>query len=75
MFIRLNRHLVVRALDAAVEQARARVARSAQKSAAAQTERSNVDLLLWMPRMDMWMSLVIFAPLSFLPVFVYTTVC
>ena len=75
MFIRLNRHLVVRALDAAVEQARARVARSAQKSAAAQTERSNVDLLLWMPRMDMWMSLVLFAPLSFLPVFVYTTVC
>ena len=44
MFIRLNRHLVdeVRALDAAVEQARARVARSAQNSAAAQAERSNV---------------------------------
>ena len=46
MFIRLNRHLVdeVRALDAAVEQARARVARSAQKSAAAQAERSNVSI-------------------------------
>ena len=48
MFIRLNRHLVdeVRALDAAVEQARARVARSAQKSAAAQAERSNVSIHL-----------------------------
>ena len=46
MFIRLNRHLVdeVHALDAAVEQARARVARSAQKSAAAQAERSNVSI-------------------------------
>ena len=46
MFIRLNRHLVdeVRALDAAVEQARARVARSAQKSAAAQAERPNVSI-------------------------------
>ena len=48
MFIRLNRHLVdeVRALDAAVEQARARVARSAPKSAAAQAERSNVSIHL-----------------------------
>ena len=45
MFIRLNRHLdEVRALDAAVEQARARVTRSAQKSAAAQAERSNVSI-------------------------------
>ena len=46
MFIRLNRHLVdeVRALDAAVEQARARVPRSAQKSAAAQAERSNMSI-------------------------------
>ena len=46
MFIRLNRHLVddVRALDAAVEQARSRVARNAQKSAAAQAERSNVSI-------------------------------
>ena len=43
MFIWLNRHLVdeVRELDAAVEQARARVAKSAQKSMAAQEERSN----------------------------------
>ena len=46
MFIRLNRHLVdeVHALDVVVEQARARVARSAQKSAAAQAERSNVSI-------------------------------
>ena len=47
MFIRLNRHLVdeVRELDAAVEQARARVAKSAQKSMAAQKERSNKSTL------------------------------
>ena len=46
MFIRLNRHLVdeVRSLDAAVEQARARVARSTQQSAAAQAEGSNVSI-------------------------------
>ena len=48
MFIRLNRHLIdeVRELDAAVAQARARVAKSAQISVAAQEERSNksVDL-------------------------------
>ena len=46
MSIRLNRHLVdeVRSLDAVVEQARARVARSAQQSAAAQAERSNVSI-------------------------------
>ena len=50
MFIRLNRHLVdeVHELDAANAQARARVAKSAQKSAAAQQERSSmsVDLAL-----------------------------
>ena len=42
MFIRLNRNMVdeVRELDAANELARARVAKSAQKSAAAQKERS-----------------------------------
>ena len=48
MFVRLNRPLIdeVRELDAAVAQARARVAKSAQKSAAVQEERSNmlVDL-------------------------------
>ena len=48
MFIRLNRHLVdkVRDLDAAVAQARARVAKSAQISVAGQEERSymSVDL-------------------------------
>ena len=50
MFIRLNRHLTgeVRELDAAVAQARARVAKSAHKSVAAQGERSNmsVDLIV-----------------------------
>ena len=50
MFIRLNRHLVdeVHELDASNVQARARVAKSAQKSAAAQQERSSmsVDLAL-----------------------------
>ena len=57
MFIRLNRHLVneVHKLDAANAQALARVAKSAQKSAAAQQERSNmsVDLALQMSRMAM----------------------
>ena len=53
MFIRLNRQLVyeVHELDAANAQARARVAKSAQKSATAQQERSiltsmSVDLAL-----------------------------
>ena len=42
VFIRLNRHLIgeVRELDAAVAQARARVAKNAQISVAAQEERS-----------------------------------
>ena len=48
VFIRLNRHLIgeVRELDAAVAQARARVAKNAQISVAAQEEGSNmlVDL-------------------------------
>ena len=46
MFIRLNRHLidVVRELDAAVAQARARVAKSAQIFVAAQEERSNMSV-------------------------------
>ena len=48
MFIRLNRHLIdeVHELDAAVAQARARVAKSAQISVAVQEKRSNmcVDL-------------------------------
>ena len=41
VFIRLKRHLAdeIRELDAAVEQARARVAKSAHKSMAAQEER------------------------------------
>ena len=45
MSIRLNRHLIdeVRELDAAVAQARARVAKSAQKSVSAQEERSNMS--------------------------------
>ena len=45
MFIRLNRHLIdeVRELDAAVAQARARVAKSIHKSMAAQ-ERSNMSV-------------------------------
>ena len=44
MFIRLNRHLIdeVRELDAVVAQARARVAKRAQKAAAVQEERSNM---------------------------------
>ena len=50
MFILLNRHLVdeVHELDAANAQARARVVKSAQKSTAAQQERSSmtVDLAL-----------------------------
>ena len=46
MFIRLNRHLIdeVRDLDAAVAQARARVAKSTQISVAAQEERSNTSV-------------------------------
>ena len=46
VFIRLNRHLVgeVRELDAAVAQARATVAKSAQISVAAQEERSNMSV-------------------------------
>ena len=46
MFIRLNRHLIdeVRELDAAVAQARVTVAKIAQKSAAAQEERSNMSV-------------------------------
>ena len=50
MLIRLNRHLVdeVRELDAAVEQARAKASKSAQKSVDAQEERANksIDLSL-----------------------------
>ena len=50
MFIRLNRHLVdgVHELDALNAQARARVAKIAQKSAPAHQERSrlSVDLVL-----------------------------
>ena len=44
VFIRLKRHLIgeVRELDAAVAKARARVAKSAQISVAAQEERSNM---------------------------------
>ena len=51
MFIRLNRHLIdeVRELDAAVAQPRARVAKSAQKSVAAQEERSNMSVDLTLP--------------------------
>ena len=46
MFIRLNRHLIdeIRELDAAVAQARARVAKSAQISVSAQEERSNISV-------------------------------
>ena len=55
VFTRLNRHLVdeVHELDAANAQARAKVAKSAQKSATAQQERSSmsVDFALKMSRM------------------------
>ena len=46
IFIWLNRHLIgeVRELDASVAQARARVAKSAQISVAAQEERSNMTV-------------------------------
>ena len=46
MFIRPNRHLMdeVRELDAAVAQARARVAKSAQIFVAAQEERPNMSV-------------------------------
>ena len=46
VFIRLNRHLIseVRELDAAVAQARARGAKSAQISVAAQEQRSNMSV-------------------------------
>ena len=46
MFIRLNRRLIgeVRELDAAVAQARARVAKSAHISVATQEERSNISV-------------------------------
>ena len=55
MFIRLNRHLIdeVRELDATVAQARARVAKSAKKSVAAQKERSNIWVAL-PPRYHEW---------------------
>ena len=57
MFIRLNRHLIdeVHELDALNAQARPRVAKIAQKSAAAHQERSSmsVDLALQMSRMAM----------------------
>ena len=46
MFMRLNRHLIdeIRELDAAVAQARARVAKSAQISVGAQEEGSNMPV-------------------------------
>ena len=46
VFTRLNRHLVdeVHESDATNAQARARVAKSAQQSAAAQQERSNMSI-------------------------------
>ena len=46
VFIRLNRHLIgeVRKLDAAAAQTRARLAKSAQISVAAQEERSNMSV-------------------------------
>ena len=69
VFIRLNRHLIdeVRELDAAVVQARARIAKSAQKSVAAQEERSNmsVGLTVQIPRMV----IVWIVPLVCLPLF------
>ena len=44
MFVRLNKHMVdeVRDLDAAKAKAQARVANSAEQSAAAQQERANM---------------------------------
>ena len=67
MFIRLNRHLIdeVRKLDAAFAQARARVAKSAQISVAAQEERSNmsVDLTEKISRMFMWIVYLVRLPL------------
>ena len=46
VFIRLNGHLIgeVRELDAAIAQARAEVAKSAQISVVAQEERSNTSV-------------------------------
>ena len=46
VFIRLNGHVIgeVRKLDAAIAQARAEVAKSAQISVAAQEERSNMSV-------------------------------
>ena len=46
MFFQLNRHVIdeVRDMDAAVAQARARVANSTQKSVAAQEEGSNMSV-------------------------------
>ena len=67
MFIQLNRHLIdeVRELDVAVAQARARVAKSTQKSVTAQEERLNmsVDLTVKIPRMVMWIVSVVCLPL------------
>ena len=67
MFIRLNRHLIdeVRELDAAVAQARARVAKGAQISVATQEERSNMSagLTIYIPRMVMWIVSLICLPL------------
>ena len=56
MFIRFNKHLSdeVRELDAAVAQARARVAKSAKKSVAAQEERSNVSVDFTVYRYHEW---------------------
>ena len=66
MFIRLNRYLIdeVRVLDAAVAQARARVAKSAQLFVATQ-ERSNmsVDLTVYIPRMVMGIVSLVCLPL------------
>ena len=67
MFIRLNRHLIdeVRDLDAAVAQARARVAKTAHISVVAQEERSNmsVDLTVEIPQMVMWIVSLVCLPL------------
>ena len=68
----------VRELDAAVAQARARVAKSAQISVAAQEERSNmsVDLTVQVPLMVMWnVSLVCLPLFSLFSVFFLCVLC
>ena len=67
VFIRLNRHLIgeVRELDAAVAQARARVANKCtdiRGGAGGEVEEMSVDLTVQTPRMVMWIVSLVCLP-------------